>query len=142
MGTGPTWVHANTFTAEPVSVGRARAFVCARLIEHRLWHLVDPVRVVASELATSAMMHGSPSFTLTLSAADEAVILSLRPDGGTVPTQRLSPESALSGPGLVIVEVLSRDWGVTTDADGGRGLWASFPAQARPAPEGPRRTRS
>jgi hypothetical protein len=133
MGTRLAWVHATTFAAEPVSAKRARAFVAARLIEHRLWHLVDPVRVVASELATNAMMQGSAPFTVTLSASDEVVVLSLRQDGTGLPTQRVSPETELAGPGLAIVEVLSRSWGVTTAEDGARELWAAFPAVVRDA---------
>jgi hypothetical protein len=133
-GSGSTWVHADTFPAEPISARRARAFVAARLIEHRVWHLVDPVRVVASELATSTMVHGAAPFTLTLSSSLEVVVLSLRPEGATVPRQRTSPEENLVGPGRAIVEVLSRSWGVTTHDDGSVELWASFATHAHEAP--------
>ena len=133
METSPTWLHSTTFAAEPISAKRARAFVGARLIEHRLWHLVDPVRVVASELVTNAVVQGPAPITLTLSASTEDVVLSLRRPGSDLPRQRVPPEKELRGLGLTIVEVLSRSWGVTTDDDGGRELWASFPARARSA---------
>ena len=133
METRCTWFHANTFPAEPVSARHARTFVVACLVQHRVWHLVDPVRVVASELATSAMMHGSTPFTLTLSADDVLVRLSLRRDGANVPRQRPSLEDDLLGPRRAVVEVLSRSWGVTTADDGGRELWATFPTVAREA---------
>ena len=133
MDTSSTWFHANTFPAQPVSARHARAFVAACLIEHRVWHLVDPVRVVASELATSALMHGSAPFTMTLSANAEVVVLTLGQDGAHVPTQRSSSEDDLLGARRAIVEVLSRSWGVTMAGDGGRELWAIFPAAARDA---------
>jgi len=89
------------------------------------------VRVVASELATNAMMQGPAPFTLTLSASDEVVVLALRQDGTTLPRQRVSSETELIGPGLAIVEVLSRSWGVVTADDGARELWATFAATVR-----------
>jgi hypothetical protein len=134
MDTSSTWFHADTFLADLVSARHARAFVAACLVEHRVWHLVDPVRVVASELATSAILDGSVAFTMTLSANVEIVTLTLRRDGAQVPTPRSSPEGELLGPRRAIIEVLSRSWGVTTGRDGGREMWATFPAAARAAP--------
>jgi hypothetical protein len=133
METRLAWFHAHTFPAEPVSARHARTFVVARLVQHQMWHLVDPVRVVASELATSAMMHDSTPFTLTLAADDELVRLSLRRNGANVPRQRSSPDDDLLGPRRAIVEVLSRSWGVRTADDGDRELWATFPTVAREA---------
>ena len=131
METRLTWFHANTFLAEPVSARHARTFVVACLVQHRMWHLVDPVRVVTSELATSTIVHGSTPFTLTLSADDELVRLSLRRDGANVPRQRSSLEDEMLGPRRAIVEVLSRSWGVSIADDGDRELWATFPTVAR-----------
>jgi hypothetical protein len=132
MGTTPAWSHTNTFPGQPVSASKARAFVGAVLVEHRLWHLVHPVRVVASELATNAMLHGAAPFTLTLSVRVDDVVLSVRRAQPRVPTQREPSTVELVGPGLAIVEVLSREWGAATDEDGGTVLWAAFPAQPRP----------
>jgi anti-sigma regulatory factor (Ser/Thr protein kinase) len=83
----PRWSYETMLVAMPVSVPRARAFVCRHLIEHGVAYLVDPVRLVVSELATNAMMHASSSFTVTISSADRSVRLAVRdePPVGRVP---------------------------------------------------------
>lgn len=60
----PIWCHETTLVAKPVSAPRARAFVCRHLIEHGVPYLVDPVRLVVSELATHSVMHARSSFTV------------------------------------------------------------------------------
>jgi hypothetical protein len=131
VGTSVAWSHTNTFPVAPVSAKRARAFVGALLVEHRLWHLVDPVRVVTSELATHAMMGSASPFTLTLSRRDDDVVLALRREESVLPNQRTSSGTDLLGPRMVIVELLSRDWGVKSYSEGGTELWVSFLAQVR-----------
>jgi hypothetical protein len=64
-GNGVFWSHQATFEASPICASRARDFVTRRLVEHRLLYLVDPVRLVASELATNALVHAQTAFTVT-----------------------------------------------------------------------------
>ena len=53
--------------------GRGRAFVSKHLVDHRLTFLVDTVRLVVSELATNALVHGQTAFVVTLSREDDTV---------------------------------------------------------------------
>jgi anti-sigma regulatory factor (Ser/Thr protein kinase) len=53
-----SWSHETTLEASPISASRARAFVSHHLADHRLPHLIAPVRLVVSELATNAVVHG------------------------------------------------------------------------------------
>jgi hypothetical protein len=126
------WRHEATLPAEPASVFRARAFVCRHLLEHRLWHLVDPVRVVASELSTNAAAGADTSFTVSLWASGGRVYVAVR-DG----YQAEVGASADPGPRgrlrLTIVALLSEDWGVTPDGPRGGEVWASFAALPAPA---------
>lgn len=64
------WSHRTDLPAEPVSTSKARDFVCAHLAEHDLRHLVDDIRLVASELATNAMAHAQTPFSVTLAQTD------------------------------------------------------------------------
>jgi hypothetical protein len=77
-GNAQHWSHATTFEATPISASEARAFVSHRLLGHRLVHLTDPVRLVASELATNALVHAQTACSVTLSADDHAVMLTVR----------------------------------------------------------------
>jgi anti-sigma regulatory factor (Ser/Thr protein kinase) len=52
------WSDHTVLPASPDSPAEARAFVVRLLVEHRLLYLVDDVRLVASELATNAVVHG------------------------------------------------------------------------------------
>jgi two-component sensor histidine kinase len=122
----PGWSYETTLVAEPVSAPRARAFVCRRLVEHGLPYLVDPVRLVVSELATNAVVHARTAFTVTLSRADSTVLLAVRDESpaGPVPAQPGPPD--IGGRGLRIVRMVSADCGVVSDRSGTRTVWASF----------------
>jgi hypothetical protein len=126
-GNGVSWSHQATFEASPICASRARDFVTRRLIEHRLLYLVDPVRLVASELATNALVHAQTAFTVTLEASEQTVLLTVRDDSAALPYRRAT-QGAMdpSGRGLAIVANFSRDWGTDVDGSGSKAVWASF----------------
>lgn len=130
------WSHRTTLPAEPASASRARAFVSRHLSEHRLLHLLDPVRLVASELATNALVHQT-QFTITLAELDDdRVLLSVR-DGDPPPAMPTVPHPrGTDDRGLRIVALVSLEWGVVGDPSGGRTVWASFSRRrvSRPDP--------
>jgi anti-sigma regulatory factor (Ser/Thr protein kinase) len=110
----------------------AREFVRQHLLAHGLAHLVDDVRLVTSELATNAMIHARTPFVVTLSGLDGHVRLTVR-DGLVSGPSRATPGAMdLNGRGLVLVERLSDDWGVSADGDGSKSVWASFATRAMP----------
>jgi anti-sigma regulatory factor (Ser/Thr protein kinase) len=123
----PNWCHETSLPAEPASARRARAFVIHYLVDHRLMYLIDPIRLITSELTTNAIQHARTAFTVTLKGFDDVVVVtvedrvSVKPDP-SVPQQVL----ATSGRGLGIVEVLSDEWGVIDDRLGSKTVWASF----------------
>lgn len=123
--TQPNWSHATRLDASPTSASQARAFVCHHLVDHRLLHLVDPMRLVASELATNALVHAQTAFTVTLSETNETVLLTVRDDSMSVPVQGDRDIREPGGMGLKIVGLLSHDWGVSMK-DGSKAVWASF----------------
>jgi hypothetical protein len=127
----PSWSFEATLVAEPVSAPRARAFVCRNLVEHGLAYLVDPVRLVVSELATNAIVHSLGCFSVTISCTDRRVTVTVR----HVPTQPRVPfqgrRTDLSGRSLKIVELISSDWGVVSDDPGSQTVWAAFDQRRR-----------
>lgn len=64
------WSHRATFEALPVSASYARSFVTQHLVDPGLLYLVDPIRLVSSELATKALIHARTAFVVTLAATD------------------------------------------------------------------------
>jgi anti-sigma regulatory factor (Ser/Thr protein kinase) len=124
------WSHEARFEATPISASYARAFVSGHLVEHRLLYLVDPVRLVASELATNAVVHASTAFRVTLAALGEIVLLTVRDDSSSALVRRAAQAMDEVGRGLEIVNIVSLDWGVNQGAVGSKAVWASFAIRA------------
>jgi anti-sigma regulatory factor (Ser/Thr protein kinase) len=121
------WSHETTLAAEPGSVARARDFVRLHLVAHQLAGLVEDVRLVISELATNAVVHAGTPFAVTLSSVDECIRLVLRDGSPSIPVRSTPDVMDMSGRGLMLVELLSREWGVAIDHDGVKSVWANFP---------------
>ncbi|MFL6003984.1 MAG: ATP-binding protein [Nocardioides sp.] len=125
-GNAPLWSHQTTLEASPISAFQARDFVTHHLVDHRLLYLVDPVRLVASELATNALVHAQTAFSVTLEASDQTVLLTVRDNSRAVPTPRAAQAMDLSGRGLEIVGIVSREWGIKEEGLASKAVWASF----------------
>jgi hypothetical protein len=132
------WSHQTTFEATPVSASEARAFVSGHLLDHQLLHLVDPIRLVASELATNALVHAQTAFSVTLAALGETVLLTVRDDSSSVPVRRAGQVLDLAGRGLEIVSIISLEWGtIQAEGVGSKAVWASFAIKEQPEPKPP-----
>jgi anti-sigma regulatory factor (Ser/Thr protein kinase) len=127
-GAEPNWSHGTTLEATPISATGARAFVSRHLVDHRLPFLVEPIRLVVSELATNALVHGETPFVLTLSREDDTVRLTVSDDSPWITARGPDEALAAGGRGLLIVKVVSRDWGIITGV-GSKTVWATFEAR-------------
>ncbi|MFI6281223.1 ATP-binding protein [Streptomyces sp. NPDC050988] len=123
----------------PASVGVARRNVRELLSE---WgtspETCDNAVLVTSELVTNALTH----------TASEWIVCRLRTAGGrlhieiedqnrglTLPAQRSAGPDDQGGRGLMLVGMVSSDWGVRDSANGsGRVVWAVLPSQPVPSP--------
>jgi anti-sigma regulatory factor (Ser/Thr protein kinase) len=137
MGSLTEWCYETTLGPDPISPARARGFVVQHLVEHRLLSLVDPVRLVASELATNAVVHAQTPFTLTLAERDDSVTVTVE-DADPTRMPRLRPPGSVGehGHGLRIVELLSQSWGVRTGPEQVKSVWASFAIRRSPVAQG------
>jgi anti-sigma regulatory factor (Ser/Thr protein kinase) len=135
MGHTFGWTHQAVLPAEPVSVAKARDFVSAHLLDHRLPQIADDVRLVVSELATNAMVHARTPFTVTLTGGEGSVLLTVRDGSPQVPVPSAASDASavdrldLGGRGLVIVDMVSRSWGFDTGEDRAKSVWAAFDTQ-------------
>lgn len=133
LGNALNWSHETTFEATPISASEARDFVSGHLVDHRLLHLVDPVRLVASELATNALVHAQTEFSVTLAALGETLLLTVRDDSHSLPVRLAAHVMDEAGRGLEIVNLVSLEWGtIRRDGAGCKAVWASFPLKAAP----------
>lgn len=129
MDVSMQWSHDRDWSGMPNDVSQARRFVADHLLEHELNELVDDARVLVSELATNAVIHAGTAFRVTLSRYDGHVQIMVA-DGRPMPraTSWHSTVHGLGGRGLNIIDHLSSDWGVITNIDGGKSVWATLSA--------------
>jgi anti-sigma regulatory factor (Ser/Thr protein kinase) len=118
-----TWTRELELPASIASVARAREFTIAALVDAGLAELVDDARLIVSELASNAVLHAGTPFALRIDLGPEGVLLSIR-DGSTRPAARANADPyGERGRGLLLVEVLSSEWGIDP-RDSGKAVWA------------------
>lgn len=118
--------------ATPASVGAARRKMRELL---GAWSVgddaVDNALLVTSELVTNALTHTASErivCRLRLSAGRLHVEVEDENRGGTLPSQRMPGPDEQCGRGLLLVGILSSDWGVRDAPHGsGRIVWAELP---------------
>lgn len=121
------WQHDHEWPGEPRHVQDVRRFVASSLARHGLDAMVPDAVLVASELATNAVLHARTTFAVSLSRVDGHVLLQVA-DASSNPPRRASGDPLdASGRGLSIVETVSQAWGVDNPADGLKRVWASLP---------------
>ena len=117
---------SESFPAAPDSVGRARQFTLRTLVSWGAAGLEDDVRVVASELATNALLHARTAFTLTLTLTHDRLRLSMADGSPAQPrVRRFDTTDSTTGRGLRMVAELAQAWGVEKDGEG-KAVWCEF----------------
>src|SRR4051812_20415725 len=82
--------------------------------------------MVASELATNALLHARTQFTLTLTLDGDRLRLTMADGSATRPRmRRFNSAEATTGRGLRMVAQLSHAWGVEKDGHG-KAVWCEF----------------
>lgn len=90
--------------------------------------------LVARELVTNAIVHTpSEAVSLAIGLRPEAVRLEVRDRSPDPPLLRHPEPTSTGGRGLLVVDALARDWGVSRLTGGGKGVWAEI---AWPGPGG------
>ena len=123
----------------PESARAAREFTVATLRKWQLDALIEDAVVIASELATNAIRHGTPAATgdatgdseggrveLSLCLQASRLICVVTDQTGTPPTLVAAGPEAESGHGLQIVGALAVAWGWTILGTGEKAVWAAL----------------
>jgi anti-sigma regulatory factor (Ser/Thr protein kinase) len=95
------------------------------------WHFTDrgwlaAAEVVLSELVTNAVKHGGGCLEVQVVAHDRDVTVSVADGSAVVPRRRDTGDGGEGGRGVVLIEALTRRWGVE-DHEGGKRVWALLP---------------
>ena len=115
-----------TFGWSGLSPGQARRFVTGTLTAWGCGHLVADAALVATELATNAILHARTGFTIVLTRRPEGTIrIAVRDASRVRPRPRRAGPSDGSGRGLRLVETLAAAWGADHRPDG-KVVWADL----------------
>jgi anti-sigma regulatory factor (Ser/Thr protein kinase) len=114
----------------------------------------DDAEVLISELVTNAVLHGRPAITVELTTSATAVRVAVHDTSPTLPelSVHIPSRGQETGRGLLIVDALCSDWGITASEDTpGKTVWCELsapvpasgggqlprPERVRPAPLAP-----
>ena len=110
------------FGCESAAAGAARATVDAAL---RVWHLDDLAGVatlLTSELVTNAVLHARTDVRVVARHTPGEVIVLVFDGSDVIPSPSAASPEDEGGRGLLMVQHLSRDWGVER-TEQGKVVW-------------------
>jgi anti-sigma regulatory factor (Ser/Thr protein kinase) len=96
--------------------------------------LADDAAIVATELATNAVVHARSGFSVTVSCSTTAVRISVRDTGALPLTDAGEQLAATAGHGLGLVESLASRWAAepVQGGKGGKMVWAELRRRLAP----------
>ena len=86
---------------------------------------VEVAVLIASELATNAVLHARSAFTVQVWPAEGGITIEVSDDNPRLPSPGSAGPRDLSGRGLQLVAALAESWGINP-ADDGKSVWAHF----------------
>lgn len=117
---GPAVVRTFAFSRDAPAA--ARHFTVATLGDWGAGDLADDAALAVTELTANAIVHAHSAFTLTLSARDDLLRISVR-DTGPMPAAELRPVPLH---GLGAVNALASRWGVQSLGTAGKTVWVEL----------------
>lgn len=122
--------RSRTFLPASSAVAAVRRFVEETV---RAWGgsdvAVDDAMLVASELATNALLHAGSPFRVTLRRAGDTVRLDVEDASPTPPARRSPGVEVTTGRGISMVHAIARRWGTDVRSDG-KVVWAELAVSA------------
>lgn len=114
------------YERQAANVGEARSWIDAFLSECTIGDTVrDDAQLVVSELVTNALMHGEGQLVLRASITGGTVQISVTDSGDDLPEVLPLDPTRIGGLGLIVVERIASEWGVSP-FPGGKTVWAAL----------------
>ena len=74
--------------------------------------LVEVAAILTDEMVANAVKHGQPPISLAIESDREGIVISVADSGPEFPEARTVSRTAENGRGLMIIDILSDEWGV------------------------------
>ncbi len=100
-----------------------RRFVVHELETADLADLADAAELAVSELVTNVLLHTDSVPTVSVEISAGSAWVSVQDESPLTPLRGVLHDSALCGRGLVLVERVAQQWGVTRIAGNGKIVW-------------------
>ena len=113
------------FVATPFVLRSVRRFVRGALDDAADDRLISDAELVATELATNAVMHARSPFVLSVVCTRSKVRVSVRDTSFVVPEHVEPHADRVGGRGVGLVAAFSQAWGSEIEADG-KTVWAEI----------------
>jgi anti-sigma regulatory factor (Ser/Thr protein kinase) len=117
--------YSQVFLPVPEAVAAVRRFVTEVLTHWRELDLVTDATLVASELATNAVLHASSPFRVSVDRSVGVICIAIQDSASDPAQQQDTTDVDGSGRGMAIVEALSRRWG-SDSLPTGKVVWAEL----------------
>ena len=117
--------ETRSFPCDSRCLSECRRFVQETLSSWGLAYFADDAMIVASELATNAVLHAQTEFTVRLTWQDGALRVSVRDENQTMPVRGNPSPTTVTGRGLLLVDAICRRWGIDVER-GGKSVWAEL----------------
>jgi anti-sigma regulatory factor (Ser/Thr protein kinase) len=123
----PRYRIREALPASPVAAPVARRLLTRACSSWSVQELLEPAELVTTELVANAVRHAGGRVVLTVSLRQGDLQISVGDDSPALPHRRASMPSDEHGRGLLMVDALSKDWGMTCVGDG-KVVWAKVSA--------------
>ena len=121
--------EARRFTADPTSVSAARAWLVAQIRHFAPSALIDDAQLCLSELASNAVSHGGSGFEVEVDELHDRLRITVSDSSDGQPILRSVDPRSPSGRGLLIVDAIALQWGVTSRGPAGKSVWCELALQ-------------
>lgn len=109
--------------ADVTAPRQAREFLAEACCGSHEADVVEEAQLLVSELVTNAVRYGAPPIELQVRCAGgDRLQVRVRDSEPRAPRPRKAGEDAEGGRGLLLVDLVSDDWGHEDDADG-KAVW-------------------
>ncbi|MFI9630034.1 ATP-binding protein [Streptomyces sp. NPDC052042] len=112
------------FLPGPERIAQMRRLTTAHL---RYWQVPEPLQsdmvLVVTELITNAIQHGKGQVGLRIKSTGTQTLIEVSDESPTPPRLRRATNDEVSGRGMLIVDALSKSWGVSNN---GMTTWCTF----------------
>jgi PAS domain S-box-containing protein len=131
---------------QPASVAEARRLVRRLLERCEREDLTEPAVLLVSEIVTNALLHAGTDIELRARVDDRGVRIEVGDGSSHLPSRRSYAPTSGTGRGLLMIESMVDDWGVTRHAHG-KTVWFELSSDgderrvddlAAPRTDGPR----